>query len=46
MVKVGILGVGVVGGSVAQVLEKNSDIIEARSGKKIVVARGVSKSKR
>lgn len=46
MVKVGILGVGVVGGSVAQVLEKNSDIIEARSGKKIVVARGVSKEPR
>ncbi len=43
MVKVGILGVGTVGGSVAKILEKNSDIIEARSGKKIVVARGVSK---
>jgi len=34
MVKVGILGVGTVGGSVAKILEKNSDIIEARSGKK------------
>lgn len=46
MVKVGILGVGTVGGSVAKILEKNCDIIEARSGKKIVVARGVSKEPR
>ena len=46
MVKVGILGVGVVGGSVAKILEQNSDIIEARSGKKIVVAMGVSKEPR
>ncbi|MDD5405483.1 MAG: homoserine dehydrogenase [Sulfurovaceae bacterium] len=46
MVKIGILGVGTVGGSVAKILEKNSDIIEARSGKKIVVARGVSKEPR
>ncbi len=46
MVKVGILGVGTVGGSVAKILEKNSDIIEARSGKKIVVVRGVSKEPR
>lgn len=46
MVKVGILGVGTVGSSVARILEKNSDIIEARSGKKIVVARGVSKEPR
>lgn len=46
MIKVGILGVGTVGGSVAKILENNSDIIEARSGKKIVVARGVSKEPR
>ena len=46
MVKVGILGLGTVGGSVAKILEKNSNIIEARSGKKIVVARGVSKEPR
>jgi homoserine dehydrogenase len=46
MVKVGILGVGVVGGSVAKILEQNSDIIEARSGKKIVIAMGVSKEPR
>lgn len=43
MVKVGILGVGTVGSSVAKILEKNSDIIEARSGKKIIVTRGVSR---
>lgn len=42
MVKVGILGLGTVGGSVAKILEQNSDIIEARSGKKIQVVAGVS----
>ncbi len=36
MVKVGILGVGTVGESVANILLKNADIIEARAGKKIV----------
>jgi len=36
MVKVGILGVGTVGEAVADILMKNSDIIEARAGKKIV----------
>ncbi len=46
MVRVGILGVGTVGSSVAKILKENSDIIEARSGKKIVVTRGVSKEAR
>ncbi len=41
MVKIGILGVGTVGSSVAKILEENSDIIEARAGKKIVVKSGV-----
>jgi len=41
MVKIGIVGVGTVGASVANILEANSDIIEARAGKKIVVAHGV-----
>ena len=41
MVKVGILGVGTVGESVAKILEANGDIIEARAGKKIVVKKGV-----
>ena len=41
MVKVGILGVGTVGRSVAKILKENSDIIEARAGKKIVVKLGV-----
>ena len=36
MVKVGILGVGTVGESVAKILLENADIIEARAGKKIV----------
>ena len=44
MVKIGILGVGTVGASVAQILEENADIIEARAGKKIVVKSGVVKN--
>ena len=44
MVKIGILGVGTVGASVAKILEENGDIIEARAGKKIVVKTGVVKS--
>jgi len=41
VVKIGILGVGTVGRSVAKILKENSDIIEARAGKKIVVELGV-----
>ncbi len=44
MVKVGILGVGTVGASVAKILEENADILEARAGKKIVVKSGVVKN--
>ncbi len=44
MVKVGILGVGTVGASVANILKNNADIIEARAGKKIVVKSGVVKN--
>jgi len=44
MVKIGILGVGTVGASVANILEMNADILEARSGKKIVVKHGVVKN--
>ena len=33
MVKVGIIGVGTVGTSVAQILKDNSDIISARAGR-------------
>ncbi len=36
MVRVGILGLGTVGKSVVEILQKNADIIEARAGKKIV----------
>ena len=43
MVKIGILGIGTVGSSVARILEENADIIEARAGKKIVVKTGVVK---
>lgn len=41
MIKVGIVGVGTVGQSVVEILEQNSEIIEARAGKKIVAAKGV-----
>lgn len=41
MVKVGIIGVGTVGVSVAQILRDNAQIISARAGRDIVVKRGV-----
>ena len=44
MVKIGILGVGTVGASVANILESNADILEARAGKKIIVKTGVVKN--
>ena len=36
MVKVGILGVGTVGASVAKILLENAEVIEARAGRRIV----------
>jgi len=44
MVKIGIIGVGTVGASVANILEANADIIEARAGKRIVVKKGIVKN--
>jgi len=44
MIKVGILGVGTVGASVANILQANAEIIEARAGKKIEVKTGVVKN--
>lgn len=44
MVKVGIIGVGTVGVSVANILRDNADIISARAGKEIVVTKGVVKN--
>jgi homoserine dehydrogenase len=41
MLKVGIIGVGTVGASVVKILQENSDIIEARCGKKIVPVMGI-----
>jgi homoserine dehydrogenase len=41
MLKIGIIGVGTVGQSVAQILEANADIISARSGQEIVATKGV-----
>lgn len=43
MIKVGIIGVGTVGSSVAVILEQNREVIAARAGKEIVVKRGVVK---
>jgi homoserine dehydrogenase len=44
MIKIGIIGIGTVGESVIKILENNSDIIEARAGKKIIVKHGVVKN--
>ena len=44
MIKVGIIGVGTVGTSVAQILRDNSDVITARAGVDIVVKSGVVKN--
>ncbi|NPA65379.1 MAG: homoserine dehydrogenase [Epsilonproteobacteria bacterium] len=41
MVKVGIIGVGTVGESVAKILVENQDVISARAGKQIEVKKGV-----
>ncbi len=43
MIKVGIIGVGTVGTSVARILEDNVDVISARAGVDIVVKSGVVK---
>ena len=44
MIKVGIIGVGTVGTSVAQILVDNADVISARAGTDIIVKRGVVKN--
>jgi len=44
MVKVGIIGVGTVGTSVANILKENADVISARAGVDIVVKSGVVKN--
>ncbi|WP_331775174.1 homoserine dehydrogenase [Sulfurospirillum sp. 1612] len=44
MVKVGIIGVGTVGSSVVNILQKNRDIIKARAGKEIVPVLGIVKN--
>jgi homoserine dehydrogenase len=41
MIKVGIIGVGTVGVSVAKILQENADVISARAGVDIVVKSGV-----
>ena len=44
MIKVGIIGVGTVGTSVAQILKDNADVISARAGREIMVKSGVVKN--
>jgi len=44
MIKVGIIGVGTVGTSVAQILKDNADVIGARAGVDITVKSGVVKN--
>lgn len=44
MIKLAILGVGTVGTSVVQILEKNKELIEARCGQEIVPVVGVVKN--
>jgi len=44
MIKVGIIGVGTVGTSVAEILRDNAEIISARAGVDIVVKSGVVKN--
>ena len=44
MIQVGIIGVGTVGTSVAQILKENADVISARAGVDIVVKSGVVKN--
>ncbi len=41
MIKVGIIGVGTVGESVARILEENQDVISARAGAAIEVKKGI-----
>ncbi len=44
MIKVGIIGVGTVGASVANILKENADVISARAGVDIVAKSGVVKN--
>jgi len=44
MLKVGIIGVGTVGTSVAEILRDNADVISARAGVDIIVKSGVVKN--
>ncbi len=43
MIKIAIVGVGTVGESVANILEKNADLISARAGKELKVIKGAVK---
>ena len=44
MLRIGVLGLGVVGGATVQALKDNESIISARAGKTIKVVKGVSKN--
>ncbi|MGX2970816.1 homoserine dehydrogenase [Helicobacter sp. T3_23-1059] len=42
--KIGLIGVGVVGGAVAKILQQNKKIITARTGVEIVIKKGIVKN--
>ncbi len=44
MLKIGIIGVGVVGSSVVKILTESAELISARAGKELVVTKGVVKN--
>ena len=43
VLKIGVLGLGTVGGSVVRILKENEGIITARAGKKIEVISGATR---
>ncbi|MGX3043968.1 homoserine dehydrogenase [Helicobacter sp. T3_23-1056] len=42
--KIGLIGVGVVGSAVAKILQQNKDIITARTGVEIIIKKGIVKN--
>ena len=43
VLKIGVLGLGTVGGSVVRILKENEGVITARAGKKIEVVSGATR---
>ena len=42
--KIGVIGVGTVGESVVKILQENKDMLTARTGKEMIVTKGVVKN--